>query len=789
MKFRDILRKIVELFKGTDIKKRDYNIKTANIHFFDIPRSVYLVIKKYGWLAFFGKSITFLKLFFKEKLPAIFKKIANKISYLAFSFRKSHEQEGFGAALARTVNYAAFGKGTLGAKKIQVKKEGFQNRYQKIADKIDTSGLRIGDISEIAFKNYEHPEVSIIIPVFNKWQYTHNCLKSLKQNVKGISFEVIVVDNASTDETPQLFEKIKNVDYVRNEKNLNFVGGNNQGFQKARGEYIVCLNNDTFVLPGWLEALKGTFEKNKNIGLVGSKLIYPDGRLQEAGGIIWRNESAANWGKFSDPDKYEFNYLKDVDYCSAASIMVRADVIKKLNGFDVIYHPAFFEDTDLAFRVRKLGLRTIYQPKSEVIHFEGITAGRDEKNKQSFKKFQEVNKKKFFERWKKTLEEESLNDKKGNIFLARDRSQNKKVMLFVDNNVPTFDQDAGSFIAFEYLKIFLSLGYKIVFWPHNLTKLDPYTENLQQLGIEVVYGDIAFSAYIRENGKYFDLALVSRPNVSQFYIDPIRAHSQAKILYMAHDLHFLREMRAAGFGNVKTNPDFKKTKKTEIDLMRKSDATLVFSDAEEKIIKRDYPDINIETTPWIEEVKMSAGKERGFATRSGLLFLGGFGHPPNGDALLWFHGEILPLVKEQIPEISVTVLGSKPTEEIKKLDKKDFRVVGFVEEKELPELFSSHRIFVSPLRFGAGFKGKNAKSMSFGLPLVTTTIGAEGIGIIDRETGLIADTAEEFARAAVDLCKDEDLWNKISEKSIEHTAKNYSAQVAKEKMKKIIDSL
>ncbi len=209
MKFRDILRRIANFFKSAETKKADYKIKTTKIRFADIPRSACLVIKKYGWLAFFGKSINFLKLFFKEEFPVIPKKIMKIISYLIASFQKSRKQEGLWAAFARSANFVIFGKGTLRAKKIQIKKEGFRNNYQKIAGKINTGELRLKDVSEIVFKKYEHPEVSIIIPVFNKWQYTYNCLKSLKENAGDISFEVIVIDNASSDETPQLFEKIK----------------------------------------------------------------------------------------------------------------------------------------------------------------------------------------------------------------------------------------------------------------------------------------------------------------------------------------------------------------------------------------------------------------------------------------------------------------------------------------------------------------------------------------------------------------------------------------------------
>jgi O-antigen biosynthesis protein len=658
-----------------------------------------------------------------------------------------------------------------------------RNRYLFDLKKIEN--LELSDIQEIEFEKQDTPEISIIIPVFNKWRFTYNCLSSIRKNVRGEKYEIVVVDNASTDETPKLFHsKIKNVIYLRQEENLNFVGGNNEGLKHASGKYIVFLNNDTYVLPGWLENLQATLGNDSKIGLAGSKLVYPNGLLQEAGGIVWKNEKVWNYGRFSDPSNYEFNYLKDVDYCSAASIIVKAEIIDKLGGFDPLYQPAFFEDTDLAFRVRQLGYRTVYQPKSEVIHFEGVTAGRN--IKEGFKKYQEKNKQKFFERWKEVLQKENLEEGKESSYLARDRSQLKKILLFVDNEVPSYDKDAGSYIIFEYLKIFLDLGYKIVFWPHNLKKNEPYASDLQQLGVEVAYDRENFSNYIKKYGEYIDLAILSRPNIAETYLGKIRKNSRAKILYLAHDLHFLREMRESQLGENKEAPEINsRTREREIDIIKKSDMSLVFSEEEKKIVKKDHPEIKIITIPWIEKNNEDIPKNK-FEEREGIMLLGGFRHQPNVDSVLWFHKEIFPIVKKKIHDAKVYVIGSEPPKEILDLDSNDFKILGFATEKDLAAYFNKNKVFVAPLRFGAGFKGKIAKSMAYGLPVVTTSIGAEGIGVRDGESAVIADTADEFAERLVKLYKDENLWNVISKKSLEYVRDNCSAENAKKVMKGIL---
>lgn len=631
----------------------------------------------------------------------------------------------------------------------------------------------LASIEEINFEANKKPLVSIVIPVHNKWRYTYSCLRILKEKIKDISYEIIVVDNASTDETCMMFKKICNVNYLRNKKNLAFVGGCNLGAKAAKGKYVVFLNNDTLVTEKWLSSLVDTFKTNKRVGLVGSKLIYPNNKLQEAGGIVTRNRNIWNYGRLNDPNGYEYNYLKDVDYCSGASIMVSTSIFRKLNGFDKLYSPCYFEDTDLAFRVRRLGFRTLYQPKSELFHYEGITAGKDV-NK-GLKKYQIINKKKFFKRWNRILKKENLNDKDG-LFLARDRSKDQKHVLFMDNCVPMYDKDAGSFIAFEYIKILRDMGYKIIFWPFNQAKIDPYTEELQQLGIEVVYGGVNFTDYICENGKFIDIAIISRPDVARAFLNDVKQYSKAKIMYLAVDLHFLREFRAAEV-----------LKSTEENIMQNSDVSLFYSTKEVDLINKEFSNCKAEFIPWIQRIENRKPNE--FRFRKGLIFLGNYYHPPNVDAVKWFHDQVFPILKEKIPDISVTLYGNNPPKDILDLHSIDFDVAGFLKEEEVINVYNSAKVFIAPIRFGAGFKGKIAKAMSHGLPVVTTNIGAEGMGVIDGENIMIADDAKGFAQKVEKVYKSKELWEKISKKSIEYIKNSYSIPNARKKLGRIISEI
>ena len=221
-----------------------------------------------------------------------------------------------------------------------------------------------------------NPVVSIVIPVFNKFDLTYACVKSIEEHGARIPYEIIIVDDCSRDETVLAsLAFFGNVRLVRNSANSGFVLSCNRGFAAARGEYVVFLNNDTQVKPGWLDELYETLCRDPKVGIAGSKLLYPDGRLQECGGIIWRMGDGWNWGRDQDASDPRFCYMRDSDYVSGAALMIKSSLFDEIGRFDERYVPAYYEDTDLCFKVRSRGYRTVVQPASEIVHFEGASAG------------------------------------------------------------------------------------------------------------------------------------------------------------------------------------------------------------------------------------------------------------------------------------------------------------------------------------------------------------------------------------------------------------------------------
>ncbi|HEX7963731.1 MAG TPA: glycosyltransferase [Candidatus Saccharimonadales bacterium] len=606
----------------------------------------------------------------------------------------------------------------------------------------------------------EPPFVSAVIPVFNKVEYTMRCLESLSRQVTHHTFEVVIVDNASSDLTPQLVPAVPGVRYIRNKKNEGFVDGCNGGVKQARGKVIILLNNDTEVLGGWMDSLVDRLVSNPAIGLVGSKLIYPDGRLQEAGGIIFNDATGHNFGKYEKADDFEYNYFREVDYCSGASVAFWRKDFNKLGGFDRRYAPAYYEDTDLAMGMRhKLGKKAVYEPHSVLVHIEGGTAGTNTGS--GFKRYQAINHEKFLKKWKKELAREHYAPGTNPMIAARHGKRPR--VLVVDSIVPEYSRDSGSLRMAQILKSLIKLGNDVTFFADNRVATQPFTSALQALGIEVVYGSGLTSQdfYKRRAGMY-QTVILSRPTTAIWHLEYCKAYQpKARILYDTVDLHYLRTERRAETEN---KPALKKEaaqwRQLEHYLMDHTDATLVVSYEEQKMLAREKPKTKVHVLSNINEPVPQHAAPQTFNNRAGLLFIGS-SHPPNEDAVTWFAKSILPLVRRELPDVELTLLGSNPSPKIAKLANAYVHVPGFIED--VSPYFTRARVFVCPMRYGAGVKGKVSQSLSYGLPVVSTAVGREGMHLVDGKSCLAAESAEDFARQVVRLYTDSALWQTISE--------------------------
>jgi len=629
--------------------------------------------------------------------------------------------------------------------------------------------------------SFPEPKVSILIPIFDQIDVTLACLKSILKNTAALAYEVIVVDDNSSAETAICLEQVEGLRVLTHKVNRGFLHSCNEAAQAARGEYLLFLNNDTEVTQGWLAALLRIFERRTDAGLAGAKLVYPDGRLQEAGGIIWQDASGVNYGKWDHPDKPEYNYVREVDYCSGACMLIPKTLFGQVGGFDTIYAPAYYEDTDLAFNVRKAGKRVYYQPFSVIVHHEGQTSGTSTES--GVKSYQPVNRKKFQTKWARDLSCHLSGDVT-HARAARWRGPRLQALV-IDARMLSPDQDSGSVRMMGLLLILQELGLHVTFVPENLQRASPYTECLQELGIECLHAPFlpGFDTFFTERGKEFDVIILSRAHVAEELLPFCRRYApDTPVIFDTVDLHFVRQQREAEIAH----DDAKRRRAAEMEALElrlgaEADAVVVVSMEEERVLEEKLPGKRISIISNIHETRTNIPR---FESRQDFLFIGGFEHTPNVDAMLWFCGEIMPKILRELPEAKLHIIGSKMQEPVRALASDHVIVHGYVEKVDL--FFETCLLSVAPLRFGAGVKGKTNQSMSFGVPVVSTWIGAEGMHLSHEKNILLADDPQEFARQVIRLHRDRELWTTLSQNGVKNVEEHFSRTAAKRSLEDLL---
>ena len=609
----------------------------------------------------------------------------------------------------------------------------------------------------VAFVETGEPELSIIIPSFGEHAVTAHCVRSIYASPPPVPFEVLVADDAYAEPfDPEVFG-ISGIRVIRQEQNLGFLRNCNQAVSRVRGSRVLLLNNDTQVLGGAIDALWRTFDQFPGVGSVGAKLLYPDGKLQEAGGIIWRDGSGWNWGRDEDADLPRFNYVRDVDYCSAAALMVDMQAWRAVGGFDEQFAPCYYEDTDLCFALRGAGWRTLYQPAAQVVHFEGVSHGTDVSQGQ--KAYQVRNQDFFAAKWAEQLSMHAANGEQP--MRECDRGAKARI-LWVEACMLTPDQDSGSLRSIRLLKILRDLGCKVTFAADNLLADEPYAQLLRDEGIEVLHAPHVQSMkdYLQLHGGAYDVVTLCRHYIAIQYIDLLKnAHPATQIWFDTIDLHYLRLRRQYELDGAQATLKMADLAYSEeLAVIAQSDLTIVVSDTEVAALVQEMPHARVALISNIHEINESKVEASG---RKNVLFVGGFQHPPNIDAVEYYGNEIWPLFKAACPEAETWVIGSRMPDKLKRWgEAQGLQMLGFVED--LVPYYEQCKLAIAPLRYGAGVKGKVNQALSYGVPVVGSPVALEGMGLESGRHAMSASTPEAFAQAMAAVYGDEQLWASLS---------------------------
>lgn len=627
------------------------------------------------------------------------------------------------------------------------------------------------------------PLLSIVIPVHGNWNHTEACLKALARDRISVSFEAIVVDDCSPDDTRSNLALTRGVRVVALDQNVGFVRACNAGIRATIGRFVLLLNNDTKPAIGAIDALIDAMFDDPRVGVVGAKLIDPDGVLQEAGAIVWADGYGWNVGRGGDPDAPEVNFPREVDYCSGAALLVRREVLEHVGGgLDERFAPAYYEDTDLCFAARRLGYRVLYQPRATVVHHEGVSHGRDPGS--GVKRYQEVNRRKFVEKWGAELGTQLPNDEK-NVPLARQRPRAGRVVV-IDYIMPTYDQDAGALRMYRLLRLFRELDYGVTFVPASRELTQPYTAGVLDLGVEVLSESIDLGDRLAALAPDLDAVVVSRWHTAARLYDLVRASApMVPFVFDTVDLHFRRhEVEAADSGDPKDWEEAIRVREEELAIAGRADLTLVVSTEELDLLRDLAPEASVELLPIVHDAEPTV---TAFDARAGLLFIANFQHPPNVDAVLWFTSEVLPLVRRREPDVVLHVVGSRMVPEVRALESDTVRIEGWLHD--LRPQYESRRVVVAPMRYGAGMKGKVTEALAHGVPVVTTTVGVDGMLPDVQALASVADEPDAMAEAVLEAYRDGKAWERLHTTAPWIVAEHYGATAVRERLKQILGTL
>jgi GT2 family glycosyltransferase len=606
----------------------------------------------------------------------------------------------------------------------------------------------------------ERPRVSVIIPTLNRAHDVIRCIESIASSGDTSAVEVVVVDDASNSEHRELMALINGITLISLTDNQGFAGAVEAGVAASSGEFLMLLNNDTEVLPNWLDSLVGDFDVHPEVGIVGSMILQGDMTVQEVGAVVWSDGSAAHFGRGASPMERFTRRRRPVDYCSGASLLIRRQLWEQIGGFDPQFAPAYYEDTDLCFAARREGYEVWVNPNSIVVHQESSSYGRGSLDG---KRRQLNNRPLFAAKWAEELRsalDPPSHYPQWDTLAYGDRRLTNNVLV-LDYHPVDPSRDAGSVRMNEILRALVDRGNVVHFMSMNWQDRWKWEDEISRYGVNVLRYTADLGRFLDNHRDRLRFVLVSRPECYEIAEKSLeRFVPEVPVIYDMVDAHGLRLDRKAQLSGSRS--DFEAARRNrhlEKRYIEKADLTIAVSHEEEQYA-RQLSGTGVKTMTLSLVHRSVEIKNIELSRRSGIIFVGGFRHDPNIDAVAWFTSEVFPIILEKRPHEKLTIVGSHPPEEIEKLSGPNIDVVGWVED--LTPVYERVRISVAPLRYGAGVKGKVGESLAFGVPVVTTSVGAEGMNLQPDHEILVADSPNRFADHVARLLSDDDLWEALS---------------------------
>jgi len=599
----------------------------------------------------------------------------------------------------------------------------------------------------------ETPDVSVVLVTFNQCHFTLQCLSALLKQT-ACTFELILIDNGSSDNTEVLLDRITNATIIRNTSNLGFIEAVNQGAQKASSEHLLLLNNDAILLADCLSNAHHVLRENKSCGAVGGRIILLSGRLQEAGSTILRDGSCAGIGRGAFPNSFQYMHRRTVDFCSGAFLLTKKEIWDSIGGFDRTFSPAYYEDVDYCVELRKRGFDVIYDPFSTLLHYEFGSS----KNTESAVQLQKERRRVFVDK-----HQDYLRDKKYNRLRA---SPQGKSILYIDDRVPHPSLGAGYPRSYSMLEALHSLGFSVTLYP--MQPLEECWSNIycafpRELEVAQPGGAIEISKFLAARTHYYDTVLISRDHnfklAARSLLKSKVWKGKVNLIYDAEALVCERTiLQHTISGHPLSERKQRRLRERELRLAKAATSIISVSNAEaQRFRKAGHRGVHV-----VGHRLRSSPTQASFDQRHGFLFVGALrdDDSPNVDSLLWFVKEVFPIVQRRLgSDVKLYVVGDASAPSLKRITDPTVVFMGRINNIDI--MYEKCRVFVAPTRFAAGIPHKVHEAAAKGVPCVVTELLANQLDWTHQKQIMAADSPEQFASHCEVLYKEEAAWASI----------------------------